>query len=444
MDKNFPSPEELQREFEGLLRQRFGANVQVFAQQLNPTPEPEDAPMLAEPSTDSGFRFSLKPKDVKAHLDRFVIAQDEAKKALAIAVCDHYNHVSMALDGRADALEYTKQNVLILGPTGVGKTYLLRKIADLIGVPFVKADATRFSETGYVGANADDLIRDLVSQAGGDVQKAQYGIVYLDEADKLAGPGGQAGRDVNGRGVQFGLLKLMEETDVDLAGSHDMPSQIKALMDFQKKGRVEKQVVNTRHILFIVSGAFTGLSDLVKKRMKTGGIGFHGRAAAVDGDETALLQCAETPDFIQYGFEPEFIGRLPVRVVCHHLSSDHLFHIMKHSEGSIIRQYQAAFQAYNIRAQFADSALTAIADLARKEMTGARALMTVCERTFRDFKYELPSSNVSKLLVTGAVVSDPAKALLELLASSANSAVNPARGQDFSRVETGSVLDVSP
>ena len=150
-----------------------------------------------------------------------------------------------------------KQNIVMLGPTGVGKTYLIRHIAKLIGVPFVKADATRFSETGYVGANVDDLIRELVTQAEDNLELAQYGIIYLDEADKIATPPNIIGRDVSGRGVQIGLLKLMEETEVDLRAGNDVASQMRAAMEFQKSGKVEKEVINTRHILFIISGAFT-------------------------------------------------------------------------------------------------------------------------------------------------------------------------------------------
>jgi len=176
-EHKFPSPEDLQKEFESLLRQRFSGNAQVFAQHLGPRENGERLPTTRP--IESSFAFNLKPKDIKGYLDRFVIGQDEAKKALSIAVCDHYNHVRLATDGQSTDLEYSKQNVLILGPTGVGKTYLVRKIASLVGVPFVKADATRFSETGYVGANVDDLIRDLVNQAGGDISRAQYGIVYL-------------------------------------------------------------------------------------------------------------------------------------------------------------------------------------------------------------------------------------------------------------------------
>ena len=259
------------------------------------------------------LKFDLKPKEIKQYLDRYVIKQDEAKKALAIAVCDHYNHVRECHEN-PDAAEadYSKQNIVMLGPTGVGKTYLIRHIAKLIGVPFVKADATRFSETGYVGANVDDLIRELVTQAEDNLELAQYGIIYLDEADKIATPPNIIGRDVSGRGVQIGLLKLMEETEVDLRSGNDVASQMRAAMEFQKSGKVEKEVINTRHILFIISGAFTGMTDIIKKRMHQSKIGFNAEITR-QTDETAEYFENVTPkDFIDFGFEPEFIGRLPV------------------------------------------------------------------------------------------------------------------------------------
>src|SRR4029450_4244843 len=197
------------------------------------------------------------PRDIKRHLDRFVIQQDEAKKALSIAVCDHSHHAQSAASLAAEAanrLEEAKQNVVLIGPTGVGKTYLVRHIADLIGVPFVKADATKFSETGYVGGDVEDLVRDLVHKADGDVELAQYGIVYIDEIDKIAAPAQQSGRDVSGRGVQTTLLKLMEDTDVPRRSQNDIQGQLHAAMEWQRTGRVSpSEVINTRNILFIVS-----------------------------------------------------------------------------------------------------------------------------------------------------------------------------------------------
>jgi endopeptidase Clp ATP-binding regulatory subunit ClpX len=418
-DKKTPSPEEIQREFEDFLKKRFGNSVQIISQSAS-MHEPESPSIeVDEGSSDSSnwleAKFDLKPKALKAYLDRFVIRQDDAKKALSIAVCDHYNRVLDYKKSSANAgEEYAKQNVLVIGPTGVGKTYMIKQIAKLIGVPFVKADATRFSETGYMGANVDDLIRDLVAQADGNIEAAECGIVYLDEADKLTSPPYHPGRDVSGRGVQLGLLKIMEETEVDLRAGNDPASQMQAMMDFQRKGKVDKQVINTRHILFIVSGAFNGLVDIIKRRLNTKDIGFHADKFRVVDDDF-FLKRANTQDFIDFGFEPEFIGRLPVRVACQHLRSQDLFDILRDSEGSILRQYQKAFKSYGIDIAFSEGALKKIAELAATEKTGARGLMTIFESKLRDFKFELPSSQITELMVNEAIVENPKEELQKLL-----------------------------
>src|SRR3954470_11312068 len=202
-----PVPEELQRQMSEFMRQHF-PNVSFFRPQTGQGASGESN--TAEPRSGASFQFDKKPRDVKAHLDRFVIKQEEAKKVLSVALCDHYQHVRLAMEGKEQA-NYTKQNVILVGPTGVGKTYLVRSIADLIGVPFVKADATKFSETGYVGGDFEDLVRELYRRADGYIQRAQYGIIYIDEIDKIATAASQT-RDVSGRGVQTNLLKLMEET----------------------------------------------------------------------------------------------------------------------------------------------------------------------------------------------------------------------------------------
>ena len=406
-NKKIPTPQEIEKEFQEYLEKKYGGTVRVMNATANePTPEGEaEAP---EPKKTFDLKFDLKPREIKQYLDRYVIKQDEAKKALAIAVCDHYNHVRECHENPDAAdTDYSKQNIVMLGPTGVGKTYLIRHIAKLIGVPFVKADATRFSETGYVGANVDDLIRELVTQADDTLELAQYGIIYLDEADKIATPPNIIGRDVSGRGVQIGLLKLMEETEVDLRAGNDVASQMRAAMEFQKSGKVDKEVINTRHILFIISGAFTGMEKIIKKRMHQSRIGFNAEIVSQADDASQYLEAVTPKDFIDFGFEPEFIGRLPVHVVCNELAVDDLFHILKHSEGSIIRQYENAFRAYGITVLFSNNGLRRIAEKAIEQKTGARALMTVCEKVLRDYKFELPSTGVSEFVVTDAVVDAP-------------------------------------
>ena len=289
-------------------------------------------------------------------------------------------------------------------------------------MPFVKADATKFSETGYVGGDVDDLVRELVQKADGNLALAQYGIIYIDEIDKIATSREVTGRDVSGRGVQTTLLKLMEETDVALRGGNDLQSQVQAALEFQKRGKVNRESINTRHILFIVSGAFDKLTDVVSRRLKKTGIGFGADPAAATTLPAELLRLAGTSDFVDYGLEPEFIGRLPVRVVCESLAEGDLFEILKQSEGSLIRQYERAFAAYGIEAVFSDEALRHIASLAVRENTGARGLMTTSEGLLREFKYRLPGSPVRTLEVTPAVLENPDAAIERLLQTGAEDA----------------------
>ncbi len=396
----------------------------------------------AAPS-ESEFGFHLKPADVARYLDRFVIGQKEAKKVLSVALCDHFQHVRMTMEGQG-APFYQKQNVLLLGPTGVGKTHLVRSAAELIGVPFVKADATKFSETGYVGGDVDDLVRDLVRRAGGNVKTAEHGIIYLDEVDKLGTREPVAGRDVSGRGVQTNLLKLMEDGDVPLVSPNDMTGQLQnAMQTMRGGGGAQPETINTRHILFIVSGAFSGMDEMIRKRLEeedrrrlksssAGVVGGASRAVSAPSKGRAglrktqgikmtvdqLFQKVATADLINYGLEPEFVGRLPVRVACHGLNTEDLFNVLKKSESSLIHQYERAFAAYGIEVKFEDGGLRCLAGLAAEERTGARGLMTVCERVFRDFKFRLPSSRVSKLSVTSDLVAAPEAALRALLKNS--------------------------
>jgi ATP-dependent Clp protease ATP-binding subunit ClpX len=402
-----PTPEEFQRQLQEFMRQHL-AHAAPPKTDLSGAPEAPD-----EPALEKDFSFDKKPRDVKAYLDRFVIKQEEAKKVLSVALCDHYHHVRLAREGEGHA-NYAKQNVILLGPTGVGKTYLIRNAADLIGVPFVKADATKFSETGYVGADVEDLVRELLRRADNDVERAQYGIIYIDEIDKIATASNASGRDVSGRGVQTNLLKLMEETEVPARSPNDISGQIQAMMDMSQRGKKSPANINTKHILFIVSGAFDGLEKIVKKRLREASIGFAPQVTR-NLEDSSALEHSQTRDFIEYGFEPEFIGRLPVRVICQPLTVDDLFTILKTSEGSIIRQYEQTFAAYGIEVLFREDGLRRIAELAGEETTGARGLMTICERVFRDFKFELPSTPVRRFVVTRELVDNPFAELQKLL-----------------------------
>ncbi|GAB4269214.1 MAG: hypothetical protein Tsb0018_01180 [Opitutales bacterium] len=361
--------------------------------------------------------FNLKPKEIRDYLNRFVIQQQEAKKVLSVAICDHYNHIRQCIDNKElTNKEYAKPNILILGPTGVGKTYLMRNIAQLIGVPFVKADATKFSETGYVGNDVEDLVRDLVRAAHGNIELAQYGIVYIDEIDKIARSASKnGGPDVSGRGVQINLLKLMEETEVSLFSPTDIMAQMRSMMEMPRDGKPKKKTINTRHILFIVSGAFDELAETIEKRMEKASIGFAHDPRTRDENSYKYLKFAETKDFIKYGFEPEFVGRLPVRVACEALAKGDLARILTSSEGSILRQYHNDFQGYGIDFNITPEAIQEVAKRAHGELTGARGLVTVLEKTFRDFKFELPSTAIKTFDVSAETISNPDAQLAQLL-----------------------------
>ncbi|GAB4247404.1 MAG: hypothetical protein OHK005_13590 [Candidatus Methylacidiphilales bacterium] len=377
----------------------------TFPLRPEPPPQPSSSPSRRGPP-----EFKLKPRDVKRHLDRFVIGQDEAKKVLAVAVCDHYNHIKQLKEDRGPS-NYQKPNILMLGPTGVGKTYLIRCLADLIGVPFVKADATKFSETGYVGLDTDELVRSLVQQANQDVSLAECGIIYLDEVDKIASSREIGGRDVSGRGVQTNLLKLMEDTDVPLRGPNDIRAQLEMAMEMARGGGTTgPQTINTRNILFICSGAFAGLPEMIARRLRRGALGFSSEPVQPEADPAELFEHLSTKDLIDYGFESEFAGRLPVRVACRSLSAADLERILTESEGSILRQYEASFQAYGIKVTFEPDLIGQIATEAAKEGTGARGLVSVLEKLLRDLKFELPSTRLREVTITRDFLDRPESA----------------------------------
>lgn len=266
-----------------------------------------------------------------------------------------------------------------------------------------------------MGANVDDIIRDLFTKANGNKELAATGIVYVDEVDKLASRRDQMGRDVSGRGVQFGFLRLLENADVDLNASHDIASQFKNFMSFQKKGKAVKEIVNTCNILFIFSGAFHGLEDIINQRLNQKSIGLHNEKNEEEPGET--LKKVEVRDLIQFGFEHEFVGRLPIRVACDNLSEKDLYDILTKSEHSIVNQYVQSFAHYGIKLRITDGALRQLAKEAHKQKTGARGLSAVFEETLRPFKFELPSTSIRELVVDEDLVKNPKGVLHHLVQS---------------------------
>jgi endopeptidase Clp ATP-binding regulatory subunit ClpX len=307
-----------------------------------------------------------------------------------------------------------KNNILLIGPTGVGKTYLVKLIAQKLGVPFVKGDATKFSETGYVGGDVEDLVRELVIQANEDIELAEHGIIYIDEIDKIASSQHLVGPDVSRTGVQRALLKPMEETEVDLKVPHDPVSQMQAIEHFRKTGKRERRAVNTKNILFIMSGAFNGLAEIIKKRIQRQEIGFGAQVQSRDND-MRFLKNVKAEDLIEFGFESEFVGRLPVVAVLEPLEVGDLLDILKNPNNPIINAKKEDFRSYGIDIRFEEESLGIIAERAFLEKTGARGLVSVLERVVLPFEKKLPSSQIRHFAVTADIVRNPESELERLL-----------------------------
>ncbi len=407
---DLPSQKDLEKDITDFLTKKYGGKVRVVSQMVFPkqaSPDEDDNP--SGPSLKKGpdIKFDMKPEELEAYLDRYVVRQERAKAVLATKICTHFNRIKYLQQKGKDALPLgnIKNNIILIGPTGVGKTFLIKLIAAKLGVPFVKGDATKFSETGYVGGDVEDLIRDLVQEADGDIEKAQFGIVYIDEIDKIASSYNVNGPDVSRAGVQRALLKPLEETEVDLRVPHDPISQIEAIERYRRSGKREKRTINTRHILFIMSGAFSGLADIIKRRMCQQGIGFG--ADITTQDDREWLQYVKPQDLIEYGFESEFVGRLPVIALLEELSEDDLYEILKNPHSAVIVSKKQDFRAYGIDLKFEDDALRLLAHQAYQERTGARALVSVVERALLPFEKKLPSIGASFLVVTRKMVEDP-------------------------------------
>ncbi|OGR13602.1 MAG: ATPase [Desulfobacterales bacterium RIFOXYA12_FULL_46_15] len=409
-------PQKIEKELGEFLNKKFGGAVKII------TPS-----VLSQQDTVSGhaaFRgkkallnFNIKPRELIAYLDQYVVRQETAKSVLATKICTHFNrirHSQITGEGLSKITGNIKSNILMLGPTGIGKTYLIKLIAKKIGVPFVKADATKFSETGYVGGDVEDLIRDLVKEANDDIELAECGIVYIDEIDKIAASPNVIGAQVSRTGVQRALLKPMEETDVDLKVPHDPVSMMQELEAYQRTGKRNRRRVNTANILFIVSGAFSGLTEVIKQRLSKQSIGFGSNLIKSQKAEDFLRQ-TKTEDLVEFGFESEFIGRLPVRCILDPLSEEDLYAILKMPNNPVILSKRLDFNAYGIKIEFSDDSLQIFAKQANKENTGARGLVSVVEEALLDFEEKLPSQDITKFAVTKKLLEDPKSHVLDLL-----------------------------
>ena len=416
--EKIPDPKEIEKEIGDFISKKFGGSVKI----VSPLVMPQEiaTEKTAEPSPKKKkINFDLKPEDLIAYLDQYIVQQDSAKAILATKICTHFNRIKRAEsspDDANDMVGHIKNNILMFGPTGVGKTYLIKLIANKIRVPFVKGDATKFSETGYVGGDVEDLVRDLVREADGDIELAQYGIIYIDEIDKIASHRNIIGVDVSRSGVQRALLKPMEETEIDLKVPHDPISMIQEIERFRKTGKREKRTVNTSKILFIMSGAFGDLAQIVKQRIASQKIGFGAQITKAQ-DHIEFLKHVKSEDLIEFGFESEFVGRLPVRAVFEKLSEDNLYEILKNPSNPVILGKKLDFAAYGIDLKFEGRALRLLAKKAVQENTGARGLVSAVEHVLLDFEKRLPSTDIKKLPVTAALIENPDRELETMLTS---------------------------
>jgi len=415
-NEKIPDPKELERELTEFLTKKFGNNVKIVSPMVIPQKDDLEKEKKS-PGKKKKLNFDLKPEELISYLDQYIIKQDKAKAVLSTKICTHFNRIKYsenALENVNEIVGSIKNNVLMIGPTGVGKTYMIKLIAKKIGVPFVKGDATKFSETGYVGGDVEDLVRDLVRENNDDIELAQYGIIYIDELDKIASSQNLIGADVSRTGVQRALLKPMEETAVDLKVPHDPISMLQEIERYRKTGTRKKQTVNTKNILFIMSGAFNGLSDIIKKRVSEQGIGFGANIKSSE-EKSKILQQVTPEDLIKYGFESEFIGRLPVKAVFERLTEEDLYEILKNPNNPIILGKKLDFAAYDIKVKFEDKALGILAKRAFNENTGARGLVSVFETALLLFERKLPSTDIKKIPVTAFVVKESEKSLEALL-----------------------------
>lgn len=368
-------------------------------QMINLSDMPEEVPKRQkvkkkkpQPQKEFDIKSIPAPHKIKAKLDEYVIGQEYAKKVISVGVYNHYKRVAT---GTMDEIEIEKSNMLMIGPTGCGKTYLVKTLARLLDVPLAIADATSLTEAGYIGDDIESVVSKLLAAAGNDVEKAERGIIFIDEIDKIAKKQNATQRDVSGESVQQGMLKLLEGSDVEVpVGANS------------KNAMVPLETVNTRNILFICGGAFPGLEDIIKERLnKQASIGFQADLRDKYDSDPHILEKVTNEDIRKFGMIPEFIGRLPIVFTMQGLTKEMMVRILKEPKNAIIKQYQKLLALDEVQLEFEDDALEAIAERALEKKTGARALRAIIEEIMLDIMYEIPKDdNIGKVTITRAYI----------------------------------------